>query len=69
MRVVHTVRDIRGLAFSLPLFKKYEHSVTVATLDGAAPDESEEENENTTKEQAEEDGEKPKKKKPAILKY
>ena len=53
--------------FSLPLFKKYEHSVTVETLDGAAPDESEEENENTTKEQAEEDGEKPKKKKPAIF--
>ena len=53
--------------FSLPLFKKYEHSVTVETLDGAAPDESKEENENTTKEQAEEDGEKPKKKKPAIF--
>lgn len=53
--------------FSLPLFKKYEHSVTVETLEGAAPDEREEENENTTKEQAEEGGEKPKKKKPAIF--
>lgn len=69
MRVVHTVRDIRGFAFSLPLFKKYEHSVTVETLDGAAPDESEEENENTTKEQAEEDGEKPKRRSLQFLKY